>query len=50
MWRPGFPPNSAGSAVAICRANLSRNEAFTSHHLKMQKDGWVKYIPNFAFK
>ena len=21
-----------------------------SHHSKMQKDGWAKYIPNFAFK
>ena len=21
-----------------------------SHHSKMQKDGWTKYIPNFAFK
>ena len=20
------------------------------HHSKMQKDGWAKYIPNFAFK
>jgi hypothetical protein len=22
----------------------------TTHHSKMQKDGWAKYIPNFAFK
>ena len=21
-----------------------------AHHSKMQKDGWAKYIPNFAFK
>jgi hypothetical protein len=21
-----------------------------AHHSKMQKDGWTKYIPNFAFK
>ena len=21
----------------------------TSHHSKMQKDGWAKFIPNFAF-
>ena len=23
---------------------------FMSHHSKLQKDGWGKYIPNFALK
>ena len=25
-------------------------EIFTSHHSKIQKDGWTKYVPNFDFK
>ena len=25
-------------------------EVLVAHHSKIQKDGWTKHIPNFAFK
>ena len=30
--------------------HYERNQVIMSHHSKMQKDGWARYIPNFAFK
>ena len=32
------------------RTVVRKGKMFQSHHSKMQKDGWAKYIPNFAFK
>ena len=29
-------------------SEVFKNQSFKIHHLKMLKDDWAKYIPNFA--
>ena len=36
--------------LSIFTQNISFLDVLYPHHSKMQKDGWAKYIPNFAFK
>ena len=36
--------------VKSMQRNSDRYLELPSHHWKIQKDGWAKYIPNFPFK
>ena len=32
------------------KKHSQKPKTFNTHHSKMQKHGWAKYIPNFAFQ
>ena len=42
------PP--ASNEWPIIGNGSQKGRATGTHHSKMQKDGWAKYIPNFDFK